>query len=166
VRDDARDAFEQFCREEYGAVVRTAYLITGDREEAVDVAQEAFARAYERWRTVRAMKRPGGWVQRVAANLSLSWRRRRAVRARPWPAEPNTEPTRFTPQDPEIIQAVLSLPQAQRAAVVLRYFADQSVEEVARALGKKPGTIRALTSQGVARLRQFLPVEEVHDEVH
>ncbi len=163
---DQREAFSQFCRDEYAAVVRTAYLITGDREEALDVAQEAFARAYERWRTVRAMERPGGWVHRVAANLSLSWRRRRAARSRPQPAELPPHPAELKPQDPEIIQAVLSLPPAQRAAVVLRYFADQSVEDVASALGKKPGTVRALTSQALARLRERIPIQEVPDGVH
>src|SRR6266498_1717126 len=46
VRGDRREAFEQLCRDEYAALVRTAYLITGDREEALDLAQEALARAY------------------------------------------------------------------------------------------------------------------------
>ncbi|MDP9343470.1 MAG: hypothetical protein M3Q23_15540 [Actinomycetota bacterium] len=51
-------------------MVRGAYLITGDREEAADVAQEAFARAYERWGLVSRLDRPGAWVERVATNLA------------------------------------------------------------------------------------------------
>src|SRR6266571_445137 len=58
------------CCEEYAAVVRAAHLITGDREEAADVAQEAFAQAYERWRSVSGLHSPGAWVQRVATNLA------------------------------------------------------------------------------------------------
>jgi len=67
VRDDQIEAFEQLCRDEYPRLVRTAYLITGDREESLDIAQEALARAYERWRTVSTLDRPGAWLQR-------SWR--------------------------------------------------------------------------------------------
>jgi RNA polymerase sigma factor (sigma-70 family) len=157
-------AFELLCRDEYAAVVRTAWLITGDREESLDLAQEAFARAYERWRTVSAMDRPGGWLQRVTANLAISSRRRRKVAERhalevgaiaPAPREP----------DDELDRALASLTRAQRAAVVLRYYADQSVEQTAAALGKRPGTVRALTSQALARLRLTVTPEEIHDEV-
>jgi hypothetical protein len=59
VRDGDAEAFERFCRAEYGSVVRTAWLITGDREAAVDLAQEAFARAFERWASVAELDRPG-----------------------------------------------------------------------------------------------------------
>jgi hypothetical protein len=111
-------------------VVRGAYLITGDREEAADVAQEAFARAYERWRTVSRLDRPGAWVQRVATNLAISWRRRQRVRARFRDAGPT--PTRAEPDvDTDLMAALRSLSPSQRAAVVLRFFADQSVEETA-----------------------------------
>src|ERR1051325_6008772 len=96
MRDERREAFERLCRDEYARVVRTAYLITGDREEALDVAQEAFARAYERWRTVSRVDRPGAWVTRVAANLAISWRRRQSLRRR----EPSTDLVR-TAADPE-----------------------------------------------------------------
>ncbi len=82
MRDERREAFERLCRDEYAHVVRTAYLITGNREEALDVAQEAFARAYEHWRTVSRMDRPGAWVTRVAANLAITWRRRQRPRTR------------------------------------------------------------------------------------
>ncbi len=155
---DRREAFERLWRAEYAQVLRTAYLITGDREEASDVAQEAFARAYERWRTVAALDRPGAWVQRVAANLAISWRRRERVRRRT--PQPAIEAFSQDLPEPELMRALRALPPAQRAAVVLRYYTDQSIEETARALGKRPGTIRALTSQGVQRLRELLSTEE------
>ncbi len=161
--EDRGAAFEKFCREEYAAVVRGAYLITGDREEAADVAQEAFARAYERWRTVSRLDRPGAWVQRVATNLAISWRRRQRVRARFRDAGLTPAPAR-SDVDSDLMAALRSLSPAQRAAVVPRFFADQSVDETARALGKRPGTIRALTSNGVARLRMLLSKEDIQDE--
>ena len=162
MRTERDESFERLCRAEYPAVVRTAYLITGDREEASDVAQEALARAYERWGVVSELDRPGAWLQRVAANLSLSWRRRRRYEARSAVeieehAEALTEGT-----DLDLMDALRFLTPAQRAVVVLRYYADQSVDQVARALQKRPGTVRALTSQGLARLREFLG-EDVDD---
>ena len=81
-------AFERLCEEEWPTVMRTAYLITGDRSEAEDLAQEAFVRAYERWSTVAALDRPQAWLQRVVVNLSLSWRRDSPFDAVPYPSVP------------------------------------------------------------------------------
>ena len=159
-----RSAFEQMCRDEYPSVVRAAYLVTMDREEALDIAQEAFERAYARWGRVGELDRPGAWVQHVAVNLAISWRRRQRVqRSKPALGEPAVGP----PAEPdlELMAALRTLTPAQRGAVVLRHFADRSVEEVAQALGKRPGTVRALTAQAVARLRQSLVHEEVNDEL-
>jgi RNA polymerase sigma-70 factor (sigma-E family) len=161
VGESKLEAFDRLCRDEYASVVRTAYLITGDREEAADLAQEAFARAYERWRSVSTMDRPGGWLQRVVANLAISWRRRR----RALPAGTIEEAGVADPEssDFDLMEALTFLTPAQRTAVVLRYYGDQPVEAVARALHKQPGTVRALTSQGLARLREFLS-QEAEDE--
>jgi RNA polymerase sigma-70 factor (sigma-E family) len=162
VKDDRREAFEQFCSEEYAQIVRTAYLITGDREEALDLAQEAFARAYERWRSVSEMDRPGAWVQRVAVNLAISWRRRQRLRTRRQELDATA-----APDDRLVVGTMSALDQltpAQRAVGVLRYFGDQSIEDTARALGKRPGTVRALTSQALARLRSALASEEMSNE--
>lgn len=162
MRDAKLEAFDRLCRAEYAGVVRTAYLITGDREEAVDLAQEAFARAYERWKSVSRLDRPAAWLQRVVGNLAISWRRKQRVRARiPLPPERVVEAA--TDRDVELMEALDSLTPAQRAAIVLRYYADQPVDGVAKALGKAPGTVRALTSQGLARLREFLGQEETDD---
>lgn len=153
--DEKLATFEALCRREYPLVVRTAYLITGDAEEAADVAQESFARALQHWRKVRRMDRPGAWLQRVAANLSISWRRR----GRYWSGEEASERGTWDADPDEkvvMLEALQLLTPAQRAAIVLRYYADQSVEQTARALGKRPGTVRALTSQGFSRLRAYL----------
>ena len=162
------DTFDRFCREHQSSVVRTVFLITGDRQEAEDLAQEAFARAFERWKTVSALDRPEAWVQRVAANLAVSWWRRTIFRRRTAIPRPGVlAPPELL--DPELRDAFLQPSPAQRTAVVLRIYADRSIEEVAEALGKRPGTVRALTAQGVARLRIMLGdsiemTKEVQDE--
>jgi RNA polymerase sigma-70 factor (ECF subfamily) len=164
VREDQRAAFDRLCRDEYHVVVRSTYLITGDRQEALDLAQEAFARAYERWRSVTQLDRPGAWVQRVAINLALSWRRRlRVARQGTAPREEWVDPPAAS--DDGLMRALGALTPAQRTVVVLRFCLDQSVEEVGRALGKRPGTVRALTAQGIARLRQSLFPEEYLDDI-
>jgi RNA polymerase sigma factor (sigma-70 family) len=162
VNQDRRAAFELLWQTEYLRIVRAAYLITGDREEALDVSQEAFARAYERWRTVSRLDRPGAWVQRVAVNLAISWRRRQRIRTRK-PVATGSESTVALPEplEAEVLAALRSLSPSQRSAVVLRYYADWSIEDVARCLRKRPGTVRALSAQGLARLRATLVHEEM-----
>jgi RNA polymerase sigma-70 factor, ECF subfamily len=162
------ESFDRFCRDHHTSIVRTVFLITGDRQEAEDLAQEAFARAFERWKSVATLERPEAWVQRVAANLAVSWWRRAMVRRRAPVARPGlVEPPELP--DLELRRAILQLSPAQRAAIVLRFYADRSIDDVAEALGKRPGTVRALTAQGVARLRVLLGnemdmTEEVQDE--
>jgi RNA polymerase sigma-70 factor (ECF subfamily) len=165
MRSDRRTAFERFCHDEYAGVVRAAYLVTGDRQEALDLAQEAFARAYERWRAVSGYQEPAAWVRRVAINLAISWRRHERVRAStPVPRRDDVLQQPDLP-DPELLEALHALTAAQRAVIVLRFYADRSIEDVARDLHKRPGTVRALTSQALTRLRRTIHNDEVHDDV-
>ncbi|HXJ65398.1 MAG TPA: SigE family RNA polymerase sigma factor [Actinomycetota bacterium] len=160
MNDERRAAFEALWREEYARVFRTAFLVTGDRQEAADVTQEAFARAYERWRVVARAERPGAWVQRVAVNLALTWRRRQRLRSREAAVAPQAVVEPPDLPDPDLFAALKALPPQQRAAVVLRHWTDLSIEETARTLGKRPGTVKALTSQGLANLRKTLATTE------
>ena len=151
-----RPDFEALYRDLFPIVFRTAYLIVGDRQEAQDLAQEAFARAYERWRVVRGARSPEAWLQTVVANLAISSYRRRRVRERVARRTAEGVVAAIDIPDPELMRALRTLTPAQRAVIVLRFFADRSIEDVAHALGKRPGTVRALTSQGLARLRELL----------
>jgi len=148
---DAR--FERLCEDNYEMVVRVAFLITGDPHEAEDIAQETFTRAFERWDQVRGMENPVGWLNRVAANLAISRRRRLTRRLRPLS---DRERESDTTVDPALSAALRRLTPSQRAVVVLRYYLDMSIDATADALGKRAGTVRALSAQGVARLREDL----------
>jgi RNA polymerase sigma factor (sigma-70 family) len=154
------EVFEAMWREHYQPVARSAYLVVGDREEAADVAQEAFARALQRWPEVRQLDRPESWVHKVAVNLAISRRRAlgrrfRALREIPVVASPDP------PRD-DLAAALRSLTSAQRSVVALRFYLDWSVDDVASALGKRPGTVRALSHQAMTRLREM--VKETLDE--
>jgi RNA polymerase sigma-70 factor, ECF subfamily len=155
-----RQSFEDLWRREYPRVLRTVYLVTGDVQEAADVTQEAFVRAYERAGTVLALEKPGAWVQRVATNLAISWRRR-GRRAPPDLPPMDSNPESET-SDHDLMAALRRLTPAQRAVIALRFYADLSIEDVARALHKRPGTVKALTHQAVTRLRDVLKEAE-HD---
>ena len=151
------DDFEALWVHHYAAVARTAFLVSGDREAAMDDAQEAFARAFQHWGKVSKLERPEGWVHKVATNLAVSRSRRRRPPHPPVRTEPGPEPP-----DDELFAAISSLTPAQRAVVALRFYLDWSVSEVALALGKRPGTVTSLTHQAMVRLRDQLS-KEPHD---
>ena len=159
----ADEDFDEFCRRSYPSVERVAMFIIGNRSEAEEVAQEAFVRAYSHWSRVRVLASPESWVRRVAANLAISAARRARVR-RAFRAEVRETVQPVEPPDGELLRALGSLSPAQRTVVVLRFAYDLSVEQVASELNKAPGTVRALTAQGLKRLRERLDVKEVsHD---
>jgi RNA polymerase sigma-70 factor (sigma-E family) len=150
-------AFAWLFRDEYPAIVRTAYLMLGDREAAEDVAQEAFVRLYARWRRVSRYERPGAWVRRVAIRLASRARGRpRAATLTEGPARP--EPT----TDPDLRLALLALPANQRAAVVLHYLEDLPVAEVAVLMGCAPSTAKVHLHRARKRLAELLG-EETND---
>jgi RNA polymerase sigma-70 factor, ECF subfamily len=154
------DDFEDLWKTHYWSVARTAYLITGDTEEAKDCAQEAFIRALQRWPKVRGLDRPESWVHRVATNLAISSARRRRLGSRA-PIDTMAPPE---PPDEELRRALLTLTPDQRAVVALRFLLDWSVEDVASALGKAPGTVRAITHQSMERLRGSLTKDRIEDD--
>jgi RNA polymerase sigma-70 factor (sigma-E family) len=158
----SRGEFETLYVSEFPNVFRTAYLMTGDRQEALDLAQETFVRAFERWRAVRGTQNPAAWLQRVVANLAISLHRRQRIRHLRGESRVEADLPAEIP-DPNLMAALRALSPAQRVVIVLRYYADQSIEQVSETLGKRPGTITALTSQGLARLRAELK-ERINDE--
>ncbi len=130
--------FADFYRSEAPAVFQTVYLLCRDRSVAEDATQEGFARALERW--------VGGWVTSTALNAA-----RRALRRRP---RPTASPAKEHDVDStlDLWRAVRSLPLRQQQAVVLRYRADLSTEEIAASMGCDAGTVRT----HLARARETL----------
>jgi RNA polymerase sigma factor (sigma-70 family) len=135
-------------------VLRSVALVLGDRARAEEVTQEAFVRALLRWRSVRTMARPAAWVLVVAVNVERRrWKREVA------PAESSGE-SRFVEDYSATVATGVVLREAlgrltgrQRAAVVLRYFSDLSVADIARALGCAEGTVKATLHTALTKLR-------------
>ena len=145
-------------RELHPRLVGMLALYTGDRHVAEDLAQEALIRLHQRWPAVRHHQSPRAWTNRVALNLAGSWWRRRSAERR---ANQRIGATRSSvPADPTDVlavrDAIAALPRRQRAAIVLRYYEGLSVRETAAALDCPEGTVKSLTSQGIAALRRHL----------
>lgn len=149
--------YDEFVRARRSSLVRLGWALTGDRGLGEDLAQAAFDRLWRRWAKVSAGGDPWPYVQRIAINLALSWRRRR------WRDEiPVAEPTMPLAADDtdtwvsrQLVAGWLDgLPPRQRAAVVLRFLMDLSVEETAARLGCSVGTVKSQTSKALQALRQ------------
>lgn len=155
---DAAEAQRAFVAREHGRLVGALQLYTGDRELAYELAQEALARACRDWRKVAAMAAPGAWVYRVALNLANSHFRRRRTERRAQARLARERPRDDAdPGDAVAVRtAVAGLAKRQCQAVVLRYYAGLSVAETAAAMSCREGTVRALTAQGLQRLRTQL----------
>lgn len=139
--------FDTWFEHTYRQVLGAMLLSFGDRDLAEEAAQEAFARAYERWERVSRMDRPTSWVFVVATNVARRGLRRRAKEALLfWRPEPPTT----TPDQTglELWDVVRTLPERERMAIVLRYVGDLSEKEVARAMGITPRRSRQDVEQG------------------
>ena len=150
---------DSFCRHEHARLVGMLGLYCGDRHQAEDLAQEALARACRHWPELEAMEHPERWLTRVAFNLAKSSFRSRSARQRIVERFGTSMASSPAPPDATdalaVRAAVAQLPERQRRALILRYFADLSVSEVATLMKCPPGTVKTLTYQGIASLRRF-----------
>jgi RNA polymerase sigma-70 factor (ECF subfamily) len=154
--------FEAFFTDRYDEVRRALTVAFGDARLAEDCAQEAFVRAFVRWKRIATMDNPAGWVYVVATNIGR--------RRRPWPAvavadaAPAADFADAIVDRASIAQGIQQLPDRQRVAVVLRYLADLSIADVAAAMGCAQGTVKSTLHSALARLRVALAeTEEVPD---
>jgi RNA polymerase sigma-70 factor (sigma-E family) len=149
--------FERYVARRQPALLRTAYLLTGDRHTAEDLVQTAFARAWLAWPRIREPAGVDAYVRRTLINTQRSsWRRRRVPElvtdCVPEPREHGPGPT--IDLHGVLWEALAELPRQQRATLVLRYYEDLPNAEIARVLGVSVGTVKSNTSRALARLRQ------------
>ena len=146
----------EFCQEEWPRLVGSMSLYLGRRDLAEDIAQETLVRVCGRWRQVRDAVSPSAWAHRVAFNLAKSHGRREATWLR---LRSRALPKGFGQvehDDAEAVSvraAVAALPPAQRRAVILRYFADLSIRDVATAMGCPENTVKTHTRRALETLR-------------
>ncbi len=148
----------EFCRTEWPRLVGSIGLYLGRRDVAEDLAQEALIRVVANWQEVRDAESPSAWAHRCAFNLAKSHLRRQATwrRVRTRAVEP-AELDAVRPDRVVVIavrDAVVALPDAQRQALVLRYFADLSVHDTAAAMGCPENTVKTHTRRALEALRR------------
>ena len=153
-----------FCEKQLPKLTGTLTLYCGDRVLGEELAQEALARLCLRWERVRRMASPEAWVHRVGINLANSVFRRKVIerRARASLARHPAEEAPDTAAAVAIREAVSRLPRRQKTALVLRYFADLSVADVAQLMDCPESTVKTLTRRALQRLESEFSKEVRH----
>jgi RNA polymerase sigma-70 factor (sigma-E family) len=139
-------------------LVRTAYLLTGDRFLAEDLAQTALTRVYASWRRVRRADDVDAYVRRVLVNANAGRFRKRRVAehltAAPMDGRVHL-PHEAIAERSALMAALAELPARQRAVVVLRYWEQRTEAETAELLGCTEGTVKSAAARGLRRLREL-----------
>jgi RNA polymerase sigma factor (sigma-70 family) len=149
------DEIERLYRTRYRAFVAFAAAVAGDAEEATDVVQEAFAAAVRKRRRVQGANPLEAWLWRIVLNKARDrarkGRRTRLVASAETPVSPNGYEA-----DAAVRTLLARLPERQREAIFLRYYADLDYATIAELLGISSGTVGATLSAAHASLRERL----------
>ena len=140
------------------ALLRLAYVLTGNGTDAEDVVQDALSRALPRWSRISTVDDPDAYVRRMVVNAHVSrWRK---MRRREVPVEvvhDRPVPTGVDAEDRDRLwRACRALPPDQRTAVVLRFYEDLDYAEIAALTGVREGSARSRVSRGIAAMRHEL----------
>jgi RNA polymerase sigma-70 factor (sigma-E family) len=161
---DAREAdYAQFVRSRTHALLRSAYLLTGDQHLAEDLVQEALARTHRAWLRLERPEHAEAYARKVMYHAQVSiWRRPRIGEVLPGDLETATgagmdDPAEATVQRLTLRRALLALSPKQRAVIVLRFFEDHTEAEAAQLLGVSVSTVKTQTGRALERLRTLLP---------
>ncbi len=154
----AKDAeFAQYMAARQPSLLRTAYLLTGDRHAAEDLVQASLAKLYLSWDKVQRREVIDGYVRRIMVNENNSlWRRawkRREVTTDEVPDHAVAADLHDDGTGSALWEFVQSLPRKQRAVIVLRYYEELSEAEAAEILGVSVGTVKSQTSRALAAMR-------------
>jgi RNA polymerase sigma-70 factor (ECF subfamily) len=159
----SEEAVEALFTRHWGPAYRTAFLVSGDRAAAEDIAQEAFLAALRALPTFDARRPLGPWLHRIVVNRAIDWSRARALRgevgaaAAPEPREPREPDAAARPALGDAVVAALGrLGPEQRAVIVLRYLLELTPGEIARALDLPRGTVNSRLRRGLDALAELM----------
>lgn len=160
------EGFREFVVARSPALLRTAWMLTGNTATAEDLLQTALAKTWPHWGRVSAGQ-PEAYVRTVMVRTNASWRSRLWRNEKPSETLPGaqiSQGARRTHANAEdqatdrvmLVEALTHLPIRQRQAVVLRYFDDLSVVSVAQIMGTSPGTVKSQCARGTDKLRSLI----------
>jgi RNA polymerase sigma-70 factor (sigma-E family) len=158
---DASEAVTEIYAEHYARLVRLALLLVHDLQTAEEVVQDAFEVMHKAWRRLRDEDKALAYLRQTVVNRSRSVLRHRKVvdlhPPRPAPDEPSAEHAALALIERyEVAAALRHLPERQREAIVLRYYADLSEADIARAMGISRGAVKSHTARAMASLKSVL----------
>ena len=157
-RESVDAEFEAFFLENFHSISDSVRLVCGNAERADDATQEAFIKAYARWRSVRRYDNPGAWIRRIAINASRDAHRSetRRTRREERAAPPVPHQAHTVDHDDSVLGLLEQLPDRQRAVAALFYLDEMSTIEIGELLDIAEGTVRFHLSQARTRLREEL----------
>ena len=148
--------FDEFVTLHGPELLRLAYMLSGSREQAEDLVQNALVKAYRRWDAVSSADRPIAYVRTIVAREHLSWWRRKSSHETPGlvPDQAGDDsPDTAVAETDAMWRLLATLPRRQRAVLALRYYEDLSDAGIAELLGCSEGTVRSNASRALASLR-------------
>ncbi|MEY9909904.1 RNA polymerase sigma-70 factor (sigma-E family) [Catenulispora sp. MAP12-49] len=162
--------FEDFVAARSQSLMRTAFLLVGTREGAEDLVQSALEKTFPRWSRVRRMDTPEAYVRRIVVNNAhAAWRTAQRLPTVTLPTGPDGSPLAqaraagdhaedVTLRD-SLLRALDELPHGMRTIVVLRYWEELSVQEVAELQRCSVGNVKSQAARGLERLRELMTAE-------
>jgi RNA polymerase sigma-70 factor (ECF subfamily) len=159
--NEAHLEYSWFFRAEFPGVLRTVFLILHDRGRSEDVTQEAFIQLLAQWKKVSRYDRPDAWVRRVAIRQAVRMMKRDRMRTE----LERIEASALEPDLPDVdlARAVQALPAMQRVAVVLFYFEDRPIADIADILDISDGSVKVHLHRARQRLAAILEGEVGRD---
>ena len=149
--------YADFVASAWGPLYRTAYLMVGNHALAEDLVQTALTNTYASWHKVRELDAAYAYARTAVVRSGASWFRSKVrLRERPTDRLPETPYSPDPSTRPMLLEALALLPSRQRAVVVLRFYDDLSVAEVAHSLGCSEGTVKSQTYAALGKLRVAL----------
>jgi RNA polymerase sigma factor (sigma-70 family) len=148
---ESSDSVDELFRSRWGPSVRLATALTGERAVAEELVQEAFLEVSKRWADI---DNPGGYLRTVLVNRCRNHHRRVELGRRRVPPPPPLAVDE--PELDEMWTALAGLSPRRRTALVLRYYEDLPIAEIARLIGCRPGTVSSLLHRGLADLRKVI----------
>ncbi len=142
--------FDHFVREQRAGLVRLAHLLHGSSAVAEDLAQEALLATHRKW---TELDNPAGYARRALVNLVRS-QQRRAVVERRHARSTSAPANQLPPEIDEMWTAIRGLSADQRAVIVLRFYEDLTIDEIAAVLDRPSGTVKSLLHRALARLKE------------
>jgi RNA polymerase sigma-70 factor (sigma-E family) len=151
------EGFREFVLSASPSLLRTGWMLTGDRALAEDLLQTALAKTWPHWSRISKDGAPSAYVRTVMVRTYASWAGRRWWGEAPTESLPQNAAEdgayRAADERDRLARSLAALPRQQRAVVVLRYYLDLSEQQAADALGVSVGTVKTQASRALSRLR-------------